>query len=92
MLQARERTRLNLSHSFQDGKPYILSLEAGASMEDPRNQGYTLAVTSKYASKEDMDYYDNECEAHKHLKSYAKPMVQGVMTVFFEDAINSSGH
>lgn len=61
-------------------------------MEDPRNQGYTLAVTSKYASKEDMDYYDNEDEAHTHLKTSAKGKVQGVMTVYFEDAINTSGH
>lgn len=39
---------------------------------------------STFASKADMDYYDNECEAHKELKVLAKPLVEDIMTVWFE--------
>jgi hypothetical protein len=31
-----------------------------------------------------MDYYDNECEAHKELKTVAKPLVEDIMTIWFE--------
>ncbi len=31
-----------------------------------------------------MEYYDNECEAHKALKAVAKEVHQGVMMVYFE--------
>lgn len=31
-----------------------------------------------------MDYYDHECVAHNELKAVAKPVVEDVMTVWFE--------
>ena len=31
-----------------------------------------------------MEYYDNECEAHKALKVVAKEVHQGIMTIYFE--------
>ncbi len=77
----------NKKHSFnrsQDGKPYILSIRAGHAFPDQRAQGYTVAIVSVFASKEDMEYYDNECEAHKALKAVAKEVHQGIMTVYFE--------
>ncbi|RDW59072.1 hypothetical protein BP5796_11996 [Coleophoma crateriformis] len=68
----------------RDGQPYILSLAAGPTIEDQRNQGYTIAVISIFASEDDMKYYDNECEAHAALKKVAKPLLQGMMMVYFE--------
>jgi hypothetical protein len=57
---------------------------AGPAFEDQRNQGYTVAIFSVFASQEDMVYYDNECQAHAALKSVAKAVHQGVMMVYFE--------
>jgi hypothetical protein len=37
-----------------------------------------------FAIKDDMVYYDEECEAHKALKAVAKSVHQGVMMVYFE--------
>jgi hypothetical protein len=70
--------------SIQEGKPYILSVNAGPAFEDQRSQGYTVAVVSVFSSKEDMVYYGNECEAHKSLKAVAKVVHQGMMMVYFE--------
>ncbi|PVH73686.1 hypothetical protein DL98DRAFT_606424, partial [Cadophora sp. DSE1049] len=70
--------------ALKDGKPYIISVEAGAAFADQRSQGYTVAVVSVFASKEDMVYYDNECEAHGRLKAVAKSIHEGVMMVYFE--------
>jgi len=72
----------------QDGKPYILDVKAGPTVQDARNQGYTLAVTSVYASQADMDYYDNECAAHGELKKVVKTRVGGPpMVLFFENGV-----
>ncbi|KAI2293176.1 hypothetical protein LOZ03_002311 [Ophidiomyces ophidiicola] len=70
--------------ALKDGKPYIRSVRAGHTFEDQRRQGYTLAVVSQYDTVEDMNYYDNECQAHVNLKSAAKDLHQGVMVVYFE--------
>lgn len=69
---------------IQDGKPYILSVTAGPAFEDQRNQGYTVAIFSTFASKEDILYYDTECAAHMALKQVAKPLHQGVLMAYFE--------
>jgi len=57
---------------------------AGPAFEDQRNQGYTVAVVSVFASKDDMKYYDDECEAHAALKQVAKSVHKGAMMVYFE--------
>lgn len=59
-------------------------MEAGAAFADQRSQGYTVAVISVFSSKDDMVYYDNECEAHGRLKEVAKSVHEGVMMVYFE--------
>jgi hypothetical protein len=59
-------------------------VEAGAAFADQRSQGYTVAVVSVSASKDDMVYYDNECEAHGRLKAVAKLVHEGVMMVYFQ--------
>ncbi|KAI9688348.1 MAG: hypothetical protein M1822_001297 [Bathelium mastoideum] len=38
----------------KDGKPYILEVTAGKSIDDPRNQGYTLFALVKFSSIDDM--------------------------------------
>ncbi|KAK2732449.1 hypothetical protein FQN57_002634 [Myotisia sp. PD_48] len=70
--------------ALKDGKPYILSVRAGSTVDDPRRQGYTVAVVTEFASMEDMEYYDTECVAHKNLKVVAGKVHEGVMTAFFE--------
>jgi len=39
-----------------------------------------------FKSKADMDYYDNECEAHAAIKSFIKPKVGGPPLVVYMDA------
>lgn len=73
--------------ALQDGKPYILSVKAGLAVADQRAQGFTVAAVSTFASKGDMDYYDNGCAAHQELKSIAKNAHQGFAMVFFPDRV-----
>lgn len=78
-----------LTENMKDGKPYIVHMTAGEAMEDPRAQGWTVVSKAEFASLEDMRYYDEQCEAHNALKSYAKGLgiqggPSGVMTVYYE--------
>ncbi|KAB5563508.1 hypothetical protein GE09DRAFT_785686 [Coniochaeta sp. 2T2.1] len=73
--------------ALKDGKPYILSATVGPTYDDARNQGYTLAALSAFASVEDMKYYDNECAAHGELKKVAKELHRGAMMVYFQNAL-----
>lgn len=75
------------TRAIKDGKPYILSATVGPAYDDARNQGYTLAAISVFASVEDMKYYDDECTAHGELKKVAKTLHQGAMMVYFQNAI-----
>ena len=75
------------AYNGQGGKPYIIHVNAGEAIDDQRNQGYTLVATSVFASREDMEYYDNDCEAHAALKAVAKRSHNGAMMVFFESAL-----
>jgi hypothetical protein len=72
----------------QDGKPYILSLQAGPLFEDARSAGFTFAAKSEFKSVEDMKYYDADCEAHKVLKANAKTLgIEGMMMVYYDPVI-----
>ena len=71
---------------WQDGKPYIQQATAHQPYDDPRSQGYTLVARTVFSSKADMDYYDNECEAHTAIKSFIKPKVGGPPLVIYMDA------
>jgi len=69
----------------KDGKPYILSVQAGKAFEDQRSQGYTLAVQTEFSSLDDMKFYDEDCSAHQSLKGVVKTLqCDGAMTVYFE--------
>ncbi|KAH6721013.1 hypothetical protein DL95DRAFT_354565 [Leptodontidium sp. 2 PMI_412] len=70
--------------ALKNNKPYILSVTAGRSIPSQRDQGYSIAVISVFASVEDMVYYDEECEAHRKLKAFAKGVHEGAMMVYFE--------
>jgi hypothetical protein len=70
----------------QDGKPYIHMAAANATLEDARSQGYTMVARTVFASKQDMDFYDNDCEAHGAIKALLKPKVGGPPLVVYMDA------
>ncbi|KAG9240189.1 hypothetical protein BJ878DRAFT_527622 [Calycina marina] len=75
----------------KDGKPYILSLEAGPANPDQRSQGYTFVSISEFASMEDMAFYDEGCEAHARLRAEVKELgVEGVLTVHYEPVVMAS--
>jgi len=61
----------------QNGKPYLLAVEPHATIADSRNQGYNFVATTQYASMDDIEYYDTDCEAHKQLKSTVRDLVEG---------------
>lgn len=82
-----EQYKVMAKTATKNGKPYILSAAAGHSFPDPRNKGYTLSVKTTFGSLEDMQYYDNECEAHKALKAVAKPVMEEVLTSYFENVL-----
>ncbi|KAF6817534.1 stress responsive a b barrel domain-containing protein [Colletotrichum plurivorum] len=71
--------------AVKDGKPYIVSVNAGIAVADQRAQGFTIAAVSTFASAEDMAYYDNECAAHAELKGFAKGAHQGFAMVYFKN-------
>ena len=67
----------------------MLHLAAGEASPDARSQGWTFVTKSTFASKEDMDYYDQSCEAHKKLKAFVAGVREDVMTVYFEAKVES---
>ena len=47
---------------------------------------------SKFASLDDMKYYDEECEAHKTLKMRIGALLkEPPLTVYFTDAVSGEG-
>jgi hypothetical protein len=55
--------------------------------EDQRAQGYTVAVMTTFASREDFEYYDTTCAAHKELKAVASSVHQGNLMVYFHSVL-----
>lgn len=86
LLNCRLLTHAVSLQCAQDSKPYIVSAKANAVIPDPagRNQGFTIAANTIFASLDDMKYYDEDCEAHKAIKAFLKPKIQGAMTVYHE--------
>ncbi|KAE8352368.1 hypothetical protein BDV28DRAFT_135250 [Aspergillus coremiiformis] len=82
-----EQYKVMAKTAKKDGNPYIISAAAGHSFPDPRNKGYTLSVKTTFASLEDMQYYDNECEAHKALKAVVGPVKEDVLTTYYESVL-----
>jgi hypothetical protein len=69
----------------QDGKTYIQLAQANATYDDERSQGYTMLARCVFESKEDMDYYDNQDEAHAKMKAHFKPKVNSPPLVIYSD-------
>ena len=63
--------------SLQDGSPFLVSVKASKTLADQRTEGYTVAATSTFASEEDFEHYDTQCEARKELKEFAGQCVLG---------------
>lgn len=75
----------NRSFQIQDGKPYILSVNAYQPVNDPRTQGYNVVANTSFSSLDDVKYYDEKCEAHAAFKAFAKEKVAGPpMVVMWE--------
>lgn len=74
----------------QDGKPYIISNEANRviNSHEERSQGYTIAVQTTFVSREDVEYYDKHCNAHKELKKVATPVRKALATLIFESDLD----
>ncbi|KAF9766196.1 hypothetical protein IL306_001420 [Fusarium sp. DS 682] len=69
----------------KDGKPYIVSVQAGKAKPDQRSQGFTIVAISTFASQEDFNYYDTQCAAHLELRTFAKSVNEGVAMIYFEN-------
>ena len=74
--------------SPQDGKPYIVDIQAGKAIPDQRSQGFTLAIVSIFKTKEDMKYYDEQCEAHAALKKVAVSVKEGLPLMVYYESIH----
>jgi hypothetical protein len=70
----------------KDGKPYILLCTASKLYDDPRSQGYTICAQTSFASLDDMKYYDEQCEAHKTLKTTVGPKAVAPPITMYMDA------
>lgn len=79
-----------LNENLQDGKPYILSMEAGPAFGHVRDQGYTFVCKSVFKDKADMDFYETQCEGHQEFKNFLKKYapVEGLMTVYFTPGVS----
>ncbi|KAI9760175.1 MAG: hypothetical protein M1840_002592 [Geoglossum simile] len=74
--------------AVKNDRPYIVSFQAGQTFEDPRSQGYTVVAKSEFRNKEDMAYYDSECQAHKNFKAAARELgVEGVLITYFAPSV-----
>jgi hypothetical protein len=81
-----------VSNLSQDGKPYILSMEAGEARGSVRDQGYTFVTKSVFESMSDMKFYEDECPAHREYKVFLKEKapVSGLMSLNFEPGVSFS--
>ncbi|KAH8428278.1 Dabb family protein [Aspergillus melleus] len=86
-LRVLEQYKVLAKTAVKDGKPYITNVAVGQSFPDPRNKGFNVSVKTTFASLEDMQYYDSECEAHKALKAVAGPVKEDILSTYFESVI-----
>jgi hypothetical protein len=75
---------------MKDGKPYILSMEAGPAMNG--GDEFNFVAKSVFASQEDMDYYLHGCAAHEEYKVFLRENapVESLKVVCFEIGVSSS--
>jgi hypothetical protein len=80
----------NANLSLQDGKPYILSMQAGRAQGYARDQGYTIVAKSVFKNADDMEFYEKECPGHEEYKMFLKKNapVEGLMAVAFQASVS----
>ncbi|KAF5872982.1 putative stress responsive a b barrel domain-containing protein [Botrytis fragariae] len=55
---------------------------------DPRTQGFSVVAKTEFKNLEDMEYYEDSCEAHKWFKGEAKTLgVEGMCCVYYEPSV-----
>ncbi|EEA24004.1 hypothetical protein TMatcc_007077 [Talaromyces marneffei ATCC 18224] len=87
-LKLAENYKKLSTEALKDGKPYILSLQAGPTIEDSRSNGFTFVAKTEFASLEDMKYYDDEDQVHLSLKKTALQMnIQEIVILYAEPLV-----
>lgn len=73
----------------KDGAPYIVANEASRiiNSSDERSQGYTLVGATTFKSREDVEYYDNECPSHRKLREFIAPRRTGAAVLHYESEL-----
>ncbi|KIW00218.1 uncharacterized protein PV09_08258 [Verruconis gallopava] len=77
----------------KEGKPYILSMEAGPARGSVRDQGYTFVTKSVFTCVDDQKFYEDKCPAHQEYKTFLKENtsgVSGLISVNFEPSCSFS--
>lgn len=77
----------NSDNTFhQDGAPYIVANEASRiiNVSEERTQGYTVIAVTTFKSREDLEYYDKQCPAHKKLREFIAPRRTGYSVLHYE--------
>ncbi|KAL2401036.1 hypothetical protein ABEF95_016761 [Exophiala dermatitidis] len=69
----------------KEGQKYIVSNEANRVLNtsEERSQGYTIVAVTTFKSKEDVEYYDKQCAAHKKLREFIAPRRTGFATLHY---------
>ncbi|CAG8979904.1 hypothetical protein HYALB_00011268 [Hymenoscyphus albidus] len=90
--QALEGYKIFAETQRKDGKPYILSMEAGPANGHVRDQGFNFVAKNVFKDKADMEFFEVECEGHKGFRAYLKakaPVVEGgLMVCWFESGFS----
>ncbi|KAI8935403.1 hypothetical protein NX059_007983 [Plenodomus lindquistii] len=73
--------------ALKHGKPYVHLSSANKVHNDPRSQGFTLLARTVFESKEDMDFFDSEDEAHNGIKALVKPKIAELPLVIYSDMV-----
>ncbi|EXJ92070.1 hypothetical protein A1O3_00620 [Capronia epimyces CBS 606.96] len=75
----------------KDGRPYIVSNEANRVLNtaEERSQGYTLVAVTTFKSREDVEYYDKQCSAHKKVREFIAPRRTGFATLHYESELGA---
>jgi len=83
--QALQKYSTLAQDALKDGKPYIHGASAIQLYPDPRSQGFTLLARTVFASKADMDFFDNEDGAHGGIKALIRPCLGEMPLVVYGD-------
>jgi hypothetical protein len=65
-------------------------MEAGPIVGPARERGFTFVAKSVFKTQDDMDFYSNECPAHKAYQAFLqeKAPVEDLTTVCFSPEIS----